>query len=68
MDFFEGAKLQLPWFIIKSYETFPPQISVININIQSEYNISSIFIDPNLWIKKKQFVLNFQNKILEIYF
>ena len=37
MDFFEGAKLQLPWFIIKSYETFPPQISVININIQSEY-------------------------------
>jgi hypothetical protein len=52
MDFFEGAKLQLPWFIIKSYETFPPQISVININIQSEYNISSIFIDPNLWMKK----------------
>ena len=52
MDFFEDVKLQLPWFIIKSYEIFPPQISVININIQSEYNISSIFIDPNLWIKK----------------
>ncbi len=23
--FFEGSKLQLPWFIIKSCETFPTQ-------------------------------------------